>query len=533
MWSQTGEGRGLDSMADETKPAIGMSVGATALVAVTAERAVTRRPVLTLYPDRSPQVGVPAENPDIGEPGLVITDFVDQVGASEPVLASDGSAHRGEQLLADGVRALAYGATEGRPLPAAVAVTHPAHWSTMAVNALRSALDRVPEWSPHPVSLTSDVTAALTALQANPGLPDDGVIAVCDFGGSGSSITLVDAARGYQPVGTTVRHTGFSGDLIDQALLDHVVADLTSEGALGGTLAIGSLARLRDQCRSAKEHLSANTVTELPVDVPGFHGGIWLTRAELDEAIRQPFDGFLAAVQKALDRNNIPAADLAAVVSIGGGASIPVITTGLSQYFGVVVVSSPRPQLASAIGAALGVARGPVVGTATAVTTPTVPITPTPPRPTPPAPTERAPIPPAVPPAPITADVKEPPAAATPADMVPRRSPVEYQPVPGNADRVRSPWYRRPGLVVAGVALAVLVAGIVAVIALRHVAGGGPATSTITSESAVPTSGAPISRVPPAPIPGEGPMFSATPILPPAPVTIPPVPESPEAPAAP
>ncbi|MGH3524350.1 MAG: Hsp70 family protein, partial [Mycobacterium sp.] len=363
-------------MADETKPAIGMSVGASTLAAVTAERAVTCRPVLTLYRDRASQVGTPAENPnlnpDIGEPGLVITDFVDRVGDPTPVVATDGSTHRAEQLLADGLYALAYVATEGRPLPPVVAVTHPAHWSATAVEALRAALSRVPEWSQRQVPLISDVAAALTALQANPGLPADGIIAVCDFGGSGTSITLVDAARGHQPIGRTVRHTDFSGDAIDQALLNHVVASLTADGSLDGTLAIGSLTRLRGQCRNAKEQLSANTVTELAVDLPGFHGGVWVTRAELDEAIRQPLDGFLAAIRETLDRSGIQATDLAAVASVGGGANIPTITSGLSQHLGVAVISSPRPHLTAAIGAALGAAHSPA-GTAETAAAPTAP----------------------------------------------------------------------------------------------------------------------------------------------------------------
>lgn len=509
-------------MADETKPAIGMSVGSTALAAVTAERAVTRRPVLTLYPDRSPQVGVPAENPDIGEPGLVITDFVDQVGAPEPVLASDGSTHRGEQLLADGLRALAYSATEGRPLPPAVAVTHPAHWSSAAVQALRSALGRVPEWSQHPVTLTSDVAAALTALQANPGIPDNGIIAVCDFGGSGSSVTLVDAARDRQPLSATVRHSGFSGDLIDQALLDHVVADLTAEGALDGTSAIGSLARLRDQCRNAKEQLSVNTVTELVIDAPGFHGGVWLTRAELDEAIRQPFEGFLVAVQEALGRNNIRPADLTAVVAVGGGANIPAITTGMSQRFGGVVISSPRPQLTPAIGAALQVARGPG-GAATTATEATAAV-PFAPIAAPPPPSESTPIPLSQSPAPMPTTPE--PLAPNPRDMASPRPPVAYEPLPGRTDRSKVAWYRRPVSVIMAVALAVLAAAIVAVIALRHAADREPAPSTVTSEPATPTSPPPSSQMSPAPPWSEEPTLSEIP-------TLAPVPQNPETPETP
>ncbi len=486
-------------MADETRPAIGMSVGATALAAVTAERAITRRPVLTLYPDRPPQIGVPTENPDIGEPGLVITGFVDQVGVSAPVLASDGSAHRGEQLLADGLHALAYSATEGRPLPPAVAVTYPAHWPQTAVDALRAALSRVPEWSQHPVLLISDASAALTALQANPGLPAGGVIAVCDFGGSGSSITLVDAANHCEPIDVTVRHTGFSGDLIDQALLDHVIADLTAEGSLEGASAIGSLARLRDQCRNAKEQLSTNTVTELPVDLPGFHSGVWLTRAELEEVIREPFDRFLEVVRNALDRNGIQPAALAAVVSVGGGANIPALTNGLSERFGVVV-SSPRPHLTAAIGAALRVAGDPAGTVAPTPITPAVPAA-EPVAPPPPMPPEAAPA------WPVPAPVPGPPEitpAATDTAPIPHAAAlpgpaVDYQPFPDDSGRAAASWYRQPMPVILAIALAVLIAGIIAVIALRHAADSEPATSTVTSEPSEPSepAGPTVAGVPP------------------------------------
>ena len=67
-------------MADVERTALGLSVGATNLAAVTAARAVTRKPVLTLYRQRPPEVGVPSENPKLNEPWLVITDFVERVG---------------------------------------------------------------------------------------------------------------------------------------------------------------------------------------------------------------------------------------------------------------------------------------------------------------------------------------------------------------------------------------------------------------------------------------------------------------------
>ena len=127
-------------MAGGARPALGLSIGATNLAAVTADLAIVRKPVLTLYRQRPPEVGVPSENPRLDEPGRVITDFVDRVGDPGGIVAGDGSAHRSEALVADGLRALAYAATGGRALPESVAVTYPAHWSSKAVDALGAAL---------------------------------------------------------------------------------------------------------------------------------------------------------------------------------------------------------------------------------------------------------------------------------------------------------------------------------------------------------------------------------------------------------
>ena len=363
-------------MADRATPALGLSIGATNLAAVTANVAIARKPVLTLYRQRAPEVGVPSENPKLDEPGLVISDFVDRVGDSVAIMAADGSAHRSEALVADGLRALAFAATGGRPLPERVAVTYPAHWSAKSVLAVGAALNRVSEWSnrARPPLLIPDAAAALFAARANPGIPARGTVAVCDFGGSGTSITLMDAAGDYQPVAPTVRHHDFSGDMIDQALLTAVMDNMpaTSPFDPSGNSPIGSLSRLRTGCRSAKEQLSSSTATTLSEELPGTRGDIRLTRNELDDAIRGPLNSFVAVLDEALRRNGIR--DLVAVVSVGGGANIPAVTTMLSGHLRVPVVTTPRPQLTAAIGGALRAAGGPGDNSATALT-PSAPAT--------------------------------------------------------------------------------------------------------------------------------------------------------------
>jgi hypothetical protein len=486
-------------MADGERSALGLSIGATNLAAVTADRAVTRKPVLTLYRQRPPEVGVPSENPKLTEPGLVITDFVDRVGDPGGITAADNTTHRSETLIADALRALAYTATDGRALPEAVAVTHPAHWDAAVVNLVRGALGRVPEWSRGRLVLVPDSAAALVALDANPGVPNNGIIAVCDFGGSGTTLSLVDAAQGYQAITQPVRHTEFSGSRIDQALLTQVIGNLSAAGSFdtSATSGIGSLGQLRTACRDAKERLSSANETELTAEVPGYHGEIRLTRSDLDDAIRQPLDGFIGFFHDVLQRNGVQPGSLAAVASVGGGASIPLVTRTLSQESGALVISAPRPHLTAAVGAALRAARGPDDGD-TAL-----------------APTALGSVSDATIMAAMPVESAAAPALAwSEADddsgIMPIR-PGEYDDEPRDGGHAAplplareefaepdvigatgDPWYRRPLVVAVGTALAVLAIAGGLFVTLRHTSGSAPSTpspSVITTPApSLPTS---------------------------------------------
>ena len=486
-------------MADGERLALGLSIGATNLAAVTADRAVTRKPVLTLYRQRSPEVGVPSENPKLTEPGLVITDFVDRVGDPGGVTAADNTTHRSETLIADALRALAYTATDGRDLPEAVAVTHPAHWDAAVVNSVRVALGRVSEWSRGGLVLLPDSTAALFALYANPGVPSTGIVAVCDFGGSGTTLSLVDAAHGYRAITPPVRYTEFSGSRIDQALLTHVIGNLSTEGSFdtSATSAIGSLSQLRTACRYAKERLSSVNETELTAEVPGYHGEIQVTRSDLDDAIRQPLNGFIAFFHDVLQRNGLQPGNLAAVASVGGGASIPLVTRTLSQESGALVISAPRPHLTAAVGAALRAARGPD-DSDTAL------------APTALGSVSEATIMAAMPVEPTAAPALAWSEADDDSGIMPIR-PGEYDDDPRAGGRAAplplareefaepdvigatgDPWYRRPLVVAVGTALAVLAIAGGLFLTLRHTSGSAPSTpspSVITTPApSLPTS---------------------------------------------
>jgi actin-like ATPase involved in cell morphogenesis len=353
MGEMAAESRMINSGMHSSSDSLGLSIGIANLVAArVGSPPVSRRSVLTLFGHRPPEVGTPDENPNLTEPGLVLQGFTERVGDPTPFVAADGSTHRSDVLAAEALDAVARNVNYGAP----VAVAVPAHWREASVVALREALRSKPALAPNgvPPALISDATAALAALYAKPGFPTDGMVVLCDFGAGGTSVTLTDAASNFRQIGETVRYTDFSGEWVDQAILRHLQshgASADNDGAK--TAPVGSLARRLDQCRRAKEQLSAATVAVVPAEMPGVGQDVRLSRAEFEEMISEPLDRFLATVEQILQRNEVPAAKLAAIATVGGGACTPLITHRLSERLRVPVVTTPTPMLSAAIGAAV------------------------------------------------------------------------------------------------------------------------------------------------------------------------------------
>ena len=448
---------------------LGLSIGTTNLVAArVGNQPVIRRSVLTL----------PAS-------GVTMGGFVERVGDAVPLVAPDGTSYRADQLLVEALELMIQAAGGQQSSELAIAV--PAYWGMPAVRALNDAL----RW---PARLVSDAVTSLNALNTTPGLPDHGVVALLDFGGSGTSITLADAASAFDPIDETTRYVEFSGDQIDQALLSHVLEEIANAGEVdpASTAAVGSLTRLREDCRQAKERLSAETVTELEVELPGYQSGIRVTRTELESLIAGPIAVVLAELENVLERNGIDWAKVSAVVTVGGGASIPLITQRLSEHSSAPVITTPQPALDAALGAAL-VASGSAADAETGV-----------------APVLPADVAPqdgsgsstfralawsqdddtADEPVPYTGD------DVYDTDVTSTRSPVQYVPATGPIEEPRT-WQRLPQLVFGvAAALALIAVGGVA-IALTSATGSSESSPSSTAAPPKP----PSSELPPPPPP--------------------------------
>ncbi len=434
-----------------TSPPVGLSVGTSTLAAVTPDRAVGGAPV-------------------VNRAGYPIDDFVARVGDPVGVVAADGSLHSAAALLADALHEIARTAASGRPLPAAATVAYPAYWKPVAVEALGRALRRIPVWS-QGVALVPDYAAALTAVQSESGLPVRGVIAVCDFGASATAITLVDAGDGLRPIGEPVRCPEFGGDLIDRALLIHVLGAAGIGPDATGTWSIRSLTTLRDQCRSAKERLSTHAVTTVPGAPAGVRGSIRLTRPDVDEHVRGPLTEVIGTLRDSLQRNGIQITDLAAVVVVGGTAAVPAVPATLSEQLRVPIITTARPGLAAATGAALRASRQSGRPAASAVTRARQKPTDSGPEPALLAWSQAADLPELV------------PQQAVWATRRPARPQLDFAYAP--VVPARAPWHRRP-LVLAAAVLAVIAgSGGAAALALHSDTNAAPPRTVV----AVPAAG--------------------------------------------
>jgi Hsp70 protein len=331
---------------------LGLSIGVANLVAARAGRdPVTRKSVLTLFDQQPSEVGLPEENPNPAEPGLVMRGFVERVGDRTPLVASDGTKYLGDALTVEALEVMARSVGYGTPITIAV----PAYWSEEQAGALREEFFAQPGLTSNGVAptLISDATAAFAALRAEPAFPTHGLVVLCDFGASGTTVTLIDAGAGAAQVGPSVRYPDLSGDAIDQLILNRVRESAPNTDATGGlasTTRMGSLTRQLDQCRRAKEQLSTAAAATISL---GSGENVDLSRVEFDELIAGPVDRFLTAVADIVQRNEIQTADLAAVAAVGGGASIPLLTARLGQRLGVAIHSTPTPTFSAAVGAAV------------------------------------------------------------------------------------------------------------------------------------------------------------------------------------
>lgn len=287
--------------------------------------------------------------------------FIERIGDSVALVSPDGSAHDPELLTVEALDAMVLAAGADAAC-SEISIAVPAHWKPATVQALRDALRTHLGFvrSGMAPRLVSDAIASLTAVKAELGLPDEGVVGLLDFGGSGTSATLVNVAGDFELVSATLRYEALSGDEIDQELQLRAFEELGHGSGLdpASTAGVGQLIELREQCRAGKERLSTEMATDITAVLGGRSCSLTLTQDDLEELIQDRLTGFIYAFDDMLVRYRKSWSDLAAVVTVGGGARIPLVTERLSMHGRTPILTPSQPALAAASGALILASRG-------------------------------------------------------------------------------------------------------------------------------------------------------------------------------
>jgi actin-like ATPase involved in cell morphogenesis len=371
--------------------------------------------VLFLREDGAMLVGEPASRRGIGDPDRVAREFKRRMGDEIPILVG-GRGFSAQQLTGEVLRWVINRVSElqGGP-PQHVALTHPASWGEFRRNLL---LQAAMSAGLRDVGLLPEPVAAATWYAAQERVEPGSLIGIYDFGGGTFDASVVRKTQtGMELYGEAGGDDSIGGVDFDHALFRHVgtAAGVDINAVMQDPAGQSALGQLFAAVVEAKEALSADLDTVVPVVLPGVSQQVLITRGEFEDMIRPQVVGTVGVFGQVVRRAGIDPARLHAVLLVGGSSRIPLVRELLSAELGIRVALDAHPKYTVSLGAA--VAAAPRVAELPPRTT----MAPGPVRPMPPLQPIQPPPTPIRPPAPV-------PVPSTQRGVRPVPMPPEAQP---------------------------------------------------------------------------------------------------------
>ena len=317
------------------------------------DRTVVTPAVVFAREDGSIVTGEAASRREVGSPDRAGREFKRRLGDPTPLLLG-GSPYSVTSLLAALLRDVMAHVTETEgAAPDNVVLTHPANWGPYR----RKLFDEVPQLAGVPqVRTVTEPEAAAAHYAAVRQLADGDTVAVYDLGGGTFDATVLrKRAVGIDILGTPEGVERLGGVDFDDAILSYI--NYTSGAALseldmGHPQTAMALARLRHDCILAKEALSVDTETTIPVFLPNRHFDVKLTRREFEDMIRAQVESTIGALTRTLRSAQVEPAGLSAVLLVGGSSRIPLVARMISEALDRPTLVDAHPKYAVALGAA-------------------------------------------------------------------------------------------------------------------------------------------------------------------------------------
>src|SRR6201996_6399991 len=188
--------------------------------------------------------------------------------------------------------------------------------------------------------IINEPTAAALAYGLDKGGKTDEKIAVYDLGGGTFDVSILELGDGVFEVKSTNGDTHLGGADFDRAIINHFVDEFKKESGIDVSNDNAAMQRLRDEAEKAKIELS--TAQEVDVNLPFLtadaegpkHFELKLTRAKLEQLVADLISKTAEPCEKALKDAGLKAADVDAIVLVGGMTRMPAVQEKVQKIFG-------------------------------------------------------------------------------------------------------------------------------------------------------------------------------------------------------
>ncbi len=193
-------------------------------------------------------------------------------------------------------------------------------------------------------------------------------VAVFDLGGGTFDISILEIADGVFEVKSTSGDTYLGGEDFDHRIVEHLMTIFKAENGIDLGEDKMALQRLKEAAERAKHELSSagETDVNLPFiaadDEGPKHLTATLTRADLEELVKELLDRLIEPCKCALEDAGISADEIDEVILVGGMTRMPAVQRKVEEIFGKPPHKGVNPDEVVAAGAAIqgGVLKGEV-----------------------------------------------------------------------------------------------------------------------------------------------------------------------------
>lgn len=187
----------------------------------------------------------------------------------------------------------------------------------------------------------------------------DEKIAVFDLGGGTFDVSVLELGDGVFEVKSTNGDTHLGGEDFDNRIVNFFLDEFKKESGIDLKGDNAAMQRLKDEAEKAKKELSSTNEYEvnlpfITADADGpKHFEMKLTRAKLEELVKDLIDRLALPVEKALKDAGLKANEINEVVLVGGMTRMPAVVEKVKAIFGKDPLKGVNPDEVVAIGAAI------------------------------------------------------------------------------------------------------------------------------------------------------------------------------------